>query len=289
SPAEALTCLNEMVFVTGDEYFATVCAVVADPRRARIEWATAGHPPPVLKGPGTAEVISGGLGPPIGVDASSQYPGGARPLRPGDTLVLYTDGLVERRGHDLSLDELVLACQGAPSEPEELIRHVVAKMVTDSREDDMAVMAVQFVPVRQAMLEVAFPPEPASVAGARAAIRELLAPRPGNGNGAAYQVDAVALAVSEALTNAVEHSASQGPVQLRAERTEADLTVTVTDSGRWRLPAPGPARGRGIPIMRALAEVEIDAGARGTRVTLRFMARQAVPAPASPPVPESPG
>ncbi|MGH9077572.1 MAG: ATP-binding protein, partial [Acidimicrobiales bacterium] len=42
SPAEALTCLNEMVFVTGDEYFATVCAVVADPRRARIEWATAG-------------------------------------------------------------------------------------------------------------------------------------------------------------------------------------------------------------------------------------------------------
>jgi anti-sigma regulatory factor (Ser/Thr protein kinase) len=97
------------------------------------------------------------------------------------------------------------------------------------------------------------------------------------------------LAVSEAVSNVVEHAyeaGRPGTVRVRAERSveaekSARVVVTVTDRGRWHEPSTGPTnRRRGIPMMRAIADsVDVLGGADGTRV--RLVSR---PVPIGPPV-----
>lgn len=89
----------------------------------------------------------------------------------------------------------------------------------------------------------------------------------------------LALAVNEALANAVEHAyvdyAEPGPVHLDARYDDATATVVavVRDEGTWREPTPDPLhlRGRGIPLMRALtSRAIISSDGDGTCVELRW-------------------
>ncbi len=78
--------------------FATCCYVTLDPSTGRLLAARAGHPLPVLTGVGAQprELDLPG-GPPLGVDPSARYPLSEHRLAPGETLLLYTDGLIEQR------------------------------------------------------------------------------------------------------------------------------------------------------------------------------------------------
>jgi anti-sigma regulatory factor (Ser/Thr protein kinase) len=89
-------------------------------------------------------------------------------------------------------------------------------------------------------------------------------------------VQAVAVAVNEAATNAVVHGyrgGRDGPIRLAASSSRGRMVITLSDDG---LGASAPARngdetGRGLPLMRALSEsVEMRRGTRGTRVQLSF-------------------
>jgi PAS domain S-box-containing protein len=87
----------------GTGYVATVAVAWVDTEAELVGWRLAGHPPPVLRSPdGAAQLLTGGLHPPIGMPTGprSQDP---VPFPPGSLLVLYTDGLVERRGEDLDV------------------------------------------------------------------------------------------------------------------------------------------------------------------------------------------
>jgi len=67
-------------------------------------------------------------------------------LLPGDTLVLYTDGLVERRGQDLpdGISFLARALHGASAHPvREVVRSVLARTLPEPGEDDVAIVAVR--------------------------------------------------------------------------------------------------------------------------------------------------
>lgn len=88
--------------------------------------------------------------------------------------------------------------------------------------------------------------------------------------------EVIALALSEACTNAVEHSSGPQPFTLRVECIPGSVRLTVTSSGTFRpadplgaMPAPSALRGRGVPLMRTLMdEFDIIAGASGTTVTM---------------------
>ncbi|TKA03159.1 PP2C family protein-serine/threonine phosphatase [Actinacidiphila oryziradicis] len=111
-----------------------------------LTWANAGHPPPLLI-PAHAQprFLAGGHGLPLGVDVGVPREAAATaPLTAGSMFLLYTDGLIERRGEDLStgmerLRRAAARLHGlAPARLlDELVEHVVP-----ARDDDVALLAL---------------------------------------------------------------------------------------------------------------------------------------------------
>ncbi|MGY1720441.1 SpoIIE family protein phosphatase [Blastococcus sp. SYSU DS0552] len=117
---------------------------------ARLRWSNAGHPPPVLLDrDGTARLLTYRAGRPdllLGVDPAARRRTEETTLPPGSTLLLFTDGLVEDRGHTLDDGlELLLATVGhhAGAELEDLCDAVLARMVPRGGQDDVAIVAVR--------------------------------------------------------------------------------------------------------------------------------------------------
>jgi len=116
----------------------------AGTRGWRLRWSSAGHLPPVLLRDGEAVLLETGPDLMLGVDPASSRGDHERGLVVGDTLLLYTDGLVEERRASLDdgLRRLVTVAEGAATtHPEGLADHVVAELA--SREDDVAVLVVR--------------------------------------------------------------------------------------------------------------------------------------------------
>jgi anti-sigma regulatory factor (Ser/Thr protein kinase) len=233
-------------------------------------FARAGHPYPlVVRASGEAVFLDGASGPPLGTGAAADYDVQAISLEAGDTLLLYTDGLIERRGQPLSEGEarLVAAARAAPDDPELLCQAIVRDLTRDiDMADDIAVLAVQAVAL-EGDLEVEVPAKAEQLANLRHLVRRWVAANQGTDDDCA----SFAIAVSEACGNAIEHA--YGPkdatIMLDAELSGAEATISVRDRGRWRAPRSGN-RGRGIPVMKEfMDDVEISTGEEGTTVELR--------------------
>jgi anti-sigma regulatory factor (Ser/Thr protein kinase) len=191
------------------------------------------------------------------------------PLEPGSTIVLYTDGLVERRGSSLyqGLERLVREASGQTAEPESLCERLVGVLVGDRPPpDDVALLAAHVVPLPDERLELELPCRPSTLAPLRRMLRHWLSGGPVSRD----ELQDVLVAVSEAATNAIEHA--YGPIDasylvegwLSGDR----VVVTVTDSGAWR-ERRGAERGRGTHLMRELMdEFERYPSAAGTMVRL---------------------
>ncbi len=149
-PAAALVRLDGLVDELELDVMATL--VVAGVRTgedgvARLRWSNAGHPPPVLVAPdGTARLLtddrSDGLM--LGADATLGRDAAEIVLEPGSTVLLYTDGLVERRdeGIDVRLERLrTVAASYACAGVEGLLDGVLLDMVGSAHDDDVALLA----------------------------------------------------------------------------------------------------------------------------------------------------
>ena len=102
-PGLVLERLNRFVCRLGDERFATVLYGLVDLRTATLRWATAGHPPPVFFGADGAVPVEdpAARGPLLGFRPEATYGVQERALAPSEGVLLYSDGLVERRGEHL--------------------------------------------------------------------------------------------------------------------------------------------------------------------------------------------
>ncbi|TDQ51405.1 PP2C family protein-serine/threonine phosphatase [Actinorugispora endophytica] len=127
---------------------ATMCYVVHDPTRRTIAYSNAGHVPPILlRRGGGVEVLDAPPDPPLGCALGEAHHRREVPVGPGDLLVLYTDGVVERRDEaiDIGIDRLgrLVADQVDPT-PESVCAAVMAVPPPGDHPDDRAVLAARF-------------------------------------------------------------------------------------------------------------------------------------------------
>jgi serine phosphatase RsbU (regulator of sigma subunit)/anti-sigma regulatory factor (Ser/Thr protein kinase) len=253
---------------------ATVAYAVLDPADGRLRYSCAGHPPPLLvREDGSAAYLEDGRGIPLGVDEGTPYAEGTAVTAPGDALLLYTDGLVERRREslDAGLERLSRAARDAHREPAERVcdRILTALFPGGPPADDVALLLLRRIPLDADRLERRVAARPRELGGMRAALRAWLEA----GGAGRPEVQDVLLAVGEALANAVEHAylgREPGEVELTAVRDpDGTLRITVRDFGRWREAVLGRRRGRGGPLMREVMDrVDVSSGVWGTTVVL---------------------
>ncbi len=277
SPGELLTRLDAFIAAKGTTDFATVCYGVLEPSSGVFEYASAGHPPILLVSPGgETRWLDDVQSPPLCGDDERERPQAQVVLEPNSLLVLYSDGLIERRGELLSdrLDRLRDAGGSLVGLPvvDVCDRLVVALGVEASRADDVAVLAVHFDPEARGGFHVVFPAEPGELRGLRASMRDWLDERE---IGTAAQ-NALLLAVGEACSNAIEHAyhgRTPGEVKVEIDETSDHmLTVTVRDYGFFVPPSlQNLERGRGTALMRGLTlDFSRESTPAGTTVRFRL-------------------
>lgn len=256
----------------------------------RLRWSNAGHPPPVvLHADGTVELLDAGEpGLLLGLDAETERLEQEVVVEVGSTVLLFTDGLVERRGEDLDagLDRLcreLAAIELTSPSVEELCDRLLERMAPSQLEDDVALVAVRLreedPPTHDdaAARTAFFVSEPRSVPEARRFVRGLMKAHDD------ALVSDVALCVTELVTNAVRHGSGR-QVEVSVLLEPHAVTVAVTDEG------PGPEQdvvpqqpvsedevaahgvsGRGLAIVESLAQAwGVDRTAPGTRVWARL-------------------
>ncbi|GGU95009.1 hypothetical protein GCM10010275_35960 [Streptomyces litmocidini] len=146
SAGEIMTWLNELVCSDPSEQTATAVTGHIDDAR-NFHWADAGHPAPLLLRDGHAEPLhTGKRGPLLGALPGYAYETATTPLRRGDLLLLYTDGMVERRGEDVTkgIDRLAdLVGRSPDAAPQDLIDAVLADPDQAGHEDDACMLAIR--------------------------------------------------------------------------------------------------------------------------------------------------
>jgi anti-sigma regulatory factor (Ser/Thr protein kinase) len=269
SPGQALRRLARLVDSLDGEYFVTVVYAVWDLQAEALTFATAGHLPPLLRtAEGTVAFLHGDPGLPIGVAPDPEYVEHRLDAPAGSALVLYTDGLVERR--DVPLDATLPILARAAHEPqraEHLVQRVLDTALEPDAPDDIAVLVASRpgagVRERQQPEDaMTIPADPARVGQ----VRRWLAACVGDEAGA-ETLETLSLLASEVITNAVLHAAT--PVTVSVEREDARVRVCVTDQ---LAEVPSIAEftadrsgGRGMGLIDALADdwgVDVALGAK---------------------------
>jgi len=262
------------------------CCVVRFRRHAdrwSLEIANAGHPPPLVRRgtpgqPGTARYVEVPPGAPLGLGG----PRGAVTVDfpPGDTLLLFSDGLVERRQRSLTdgFDRLAVALAGATTGDPRTLGALATGAVPGSTEDDVAVLAVEHAtsPSRSAGMEV--PAEPTAPGRVRHWLHAQLTlwavPE--------QVIGSAVLCASELTTNALLHAGTAARVEI--DLSPERLLVSVADSGtrgsvtRARTEKLS-SRGRGLGLIEELSDAwGTDPTVRGSTVWFEILIPPGEPA-----------
>ncbi len=148
-PGEALTLLNRHQLEGGDEHLFTIVYAIIDPgAEARSRGPNGGHPPPLLRtADGTCRYLEGGNGL-MGVEDQA-YETHEAQTAAHDTVVLYTDGLIERRGEslDVGLDRLAAAASSGPEDPRRMCDHILDLLLEPpgQRYDDVTAVVARLI------------------------------------------------------------------------------------------------------------------------------------------------
>jgi GAF domain-containing protein len=143
-PAPLLAALDQFVCDTIKEPLVTASVVIIDPARGTLRYCLAGHPPPLLRRPeGSVRTLGEAKGMVLGLETRSR-PEQVISYAPGSCLVLFTDGLVERRNEtvDAGIDRIAVALEPAPpADPASLCDALVRQSIPgDANDDDTAIL-----------------------------------------------------------------------------------------------------------------------------------------------------
>jgi anti-sigma regulatory factor (Ser/Thr protein kinase) len=273
SALEILTRADEFHRHFGDGELVTILVGLLSRDLTTFRYVSAGHPPPLVVDPaGAAFASDGRANPPLGLAQAPSFVEEEVPVHPGTSVLLYTDGLIERRDESLdagferlrSTAERVLN----GSAPNDAITELLERVVGSPRPtDDVALMLLQRDAIPATELEFAVEARARSLATIRRALsrwlEDLGVPRPVE--------QEIVMAVHEASANVVEHAygPSGGTITVIAKHEGDRVEVRIRDSGTWRGSSRGD-RGQGLRLMRGLMDgVLVDTSAAGTVVLLQ--------------------
>jgi anti-sigma regulatory factor (Ser/Thr protein kinase)/putative methionine-R-sulfoxide reductase with GAF domain len=267
---DVMGLLNTLVTSIGRDRSATLAILELDLERDELSAVSAGHPPVLLVTPdGEAQFAEFAQNGPIGISPAARYTVRRHRFPAGSAMLLYTDGLVERRSEplDRGLERLRAAAADAAREASGRFADRVYRRLADktSADDDIALLVVESLaldPTLTLTVEATTPVLPAM----RRTVGRWLRSQ-GCDDDETFDI---ALATSEAASNAIEHAygARESTFTLACAREPHGVRIAVGDRGRWRQTKPF-GRGRGLKVMRGLMDsVDVVAGAHGTTVVL---------------------
>jgi GAF domain-containing protein/anti-sigma regulatory factor (Ser/Thr protein kinase) len=269
APGDVLARVNRLLQTIRGRGMATAAYGLFDLDTSELRIANAGHPPPlVVPVSGEPHYVEVVPGPPLGTLSRPEYPETTAHLAPEETVLLYTDGLIEVRGESLQdgLDRLIASARGALS-ADALCQQVIHALVPrGGAPDDVAVVALQNAPI-PAEIAMRLPADPGVLTQVRRVLRRWLYQFGAGGE----DIAAITLACGEACANAIEHAYAPTPAPFEVEAFFDDdvVTIIVRDLGQWRAPR-GKHRGRGLRIIESsMDEVDVHPSANGTEVLMR--------------------
>ena len=216
-PAQVLNHLDRLVQGLNEALLVTCVYAVFDPFTRECVLANAGHPPPLLAGAHGCHPMEVPPDVPLGVGGFT-FNDHSFTVAAGDTIFLYTDGVVEQRGRsvDEGVRDLCEALEevldgngpgGTDATPAALCRAALRSSTSiGPADDDRAVLAMRTSVGPLPLWRLSLPATPSSPSAARAAIRPVL-----DQWDMQAQADTVELLISELVTNAVRHAAGPAP------------------------------------------------------------------------------
>ncbi len=254
-PHVAVARVNRVMTALDAHVLATCCLIALDPVSGDARIVRAGHPLPLLRrADGSVQEIAAEGGLPLGVLDDAEWPTTTLRLEAGDRLLLYTDGLVEHPGDDVSTGVLALmrATQAAESENGDTDADAILASLGTERRDDVALVVCDYSGPSDAWRSATLSVEDVdAVFRARQFTRHTLR---------LWKLpqleETVTLLVSEMVTNALVHTGGTATLELR--RDENQVRVLVTDA-HTRVPRPrhvdiDATGGRGLLLVESLAE-----------------------------------
>ncbi|GAB2593479.1 hypothetical protein Aab01nite_36100 [Paractinoplanes abujensis] len=276
-PARLIEGLDRFVERVEAARMATVAYVELDLAAGEVAYSCAGHLPPLLQEPaGSPEYLlqarSAALGSKAGNRVRTEH---RRKLPAGSRLLLYTDGLIERRSRSIDKGFELLAREYARRRDaplQGLAAGLADTLVGRDHTDDVCMLCVTLG--TEERIERTIGADRMQIALLRADLRAWLV---------AHEVepecrDAVLLACSEAVANAIEHGYRDDPfgmIDVVATVTDDAVEVRVTDRGTWRGPVTDVSRGRGLQLIRESMDQVLFDRSDGTTVTMRRGRREA--------------
>ncbi|OJF11892.1 ATP-binding SpoIIE family protein phosphatase [Couchioplanes caeruleus] len=280
APETVLAGLDRLVGSLGaesrnEEIFVTVVYGVLDQSDGTITLGSAGHPPPVLRragqGRATAELVAVPPGAPLGLGGSWRT--STVRLEPGDSILMFSDGVVERRDRPLGagLADLVAAAAGAASGDPRNLCSLATAAVAGRTDDDVAVLAVERAVALSRSATMRVPAEPTGPSRVRqwmtTRLRDWGVPEP--------VIGAAILCTSELTTNALLHAGT--PAHVRIDLSAERLLVSVADTGTRGSVTRAhtdtlSSRGRGLGLIEELSDTwGTDPAVRGSTVWFEML------------------
>ncbi|MFZ1161820.1 SpoIIE family protein phosphatase [Mycobacterium sp.] len=272
-PARLLEELDSVAELIPDAFCTTVFLAILDTDSGEFSYSCAGHLPAVLAAPQEAPtLITDARSVPLAVHRKKSRPQASVILPPGSTLMLYTDGLVERR--EVSLDEGIAhlsatVASGSHLSVDDVADSALSALAPEGGYDDDIAIVVYRRPYPQLVIDRVVTADDLSE------IRHKLAAWLQSAEVPEEQVADIVLAANEACANSIEHGYRQrkpGKVRVDGENDGARVHLKVTDGGSWKPAAVDPGvRGRGLLLIRAVSNwLEMDCTPSGTTVDMSF-------------------
>jgi len=255
----------------GADLMTTMLFAILEIDSGTLRFVNAGHPPPLIVAEdGTTRIVEGG-GPPLGVMDTWRYEEHVATLAPEMSAVLYTDGLVERRGErlDTGLGRLRDAVAGGGS-PEEMVTAALLATDAEAADDDVTLVVVRGEARLGRVARLRLSPD----RDALVSLRRLTARWLREAGAEADETHDLVMAANEAWQNALEHGTAFARTTVGVDLEVDDhhvVSITVRDPGPPVGARTGsdPDRGRGVELMRGLAdEVTLELAPHGSTVRL---------------------
>jgi PAS domain S-box-containing protein len=272
-PARLLEELDSVAKLIPDAFCTTVFLAILDTESGVFSYSCAGHVPAVLATPESDPILlSDARSVPLAVQRNGSRPQTSVVVPPGSTLMLYTDGLVERR--DASIDDGIarvaeIVTDGMNLPVDAVAEGLLSEMAPPAGYDDDIAIVVYRRPYAPLMIEI--DAAAGNLSDTRHQLSEWM-------RSAAIREELVAdivLAVNEACANSIEHGyrgQEPGKVRVEAENDGARVHMRIIDTGSWKpVPADPGTRGRGLLLIRAVSDwLELDCTPSGTTVDVSF-------------------